>query len=480
MGVLQDYTIYRKEQISEEHIMYNTDFTKAEDLHIHFMGIGGISMSGLAELMLSMGASVSGSDQAPSPLTERLSEKGARIFYPQKAGNIPGGTDLVVMTAAIHPDNPELKDAEARNIPVLTRARFLGQVMKLYKMPVAVAGTHGKTTTTSMLAQIFLAAELDPTASIGGILPSIGGNFRIGGKDLFFLEACEYTNSFLEFFPRLAVILNIDADHLDFFKDIDDIRASFKKFASLLPEDGTLVINRDIPRLEEITEGLKCRVVTFGSGSDADYYPDSVSYDESGCPSFDLVHNEDVRHFSLSVHGEHNVYNACAACAAADILGIGYEETKAGLEEFKGTGRRFELKGEINGITIIDDYAHHPTEIKATLKAAKKLQNKRVVVVFQPHTYSRTKALLSEFAESLSLADEVILADIYAARETDTLGISSADLKEKVSAYNVPCTYIPSFEDIKKYILENCFNGDLLITMGAGDVVKIGDELLKK
>ena len=460
--------------------MYNTDFSKAENLHIHFMGIGGISMSGLAELMLSMGAHVSGSDQSASPLTEKLSEKGAKIFYPQKAGNIPADTDLVVMTAAIHPDNPELKDAEEKGIPVLTRAQFLGQVMKLYKMPVAVAGTHGKTTTTSMLAQIFLAADLDPTASIGGILPSIGGNFRIGGKDLFLLEACEYTNSFLDFFPRLAIILNIDADHLDFFKDIDDIRASFKKFASLLPGDGTLVINKDIPRLEEITGGLKCRIVTFGSGKDADYHPESVCYDGSGCPSFELINNEETRHLSLSVHGEHNVYNACAACAAADVLGIGYEEIKKGLEEFKGTGRRFELKGELNGITIIDDYAHHPTEIKATLLAARKLQKKKVVVVFQPHTYSRTKALLSEFAESLSLADEVILADIYAARETDTLGISSADLKDKILTHNVPCSYIPSFEDIKKYILENCFNGDLLITMGAGDVVKIGDELLGK
>ncbi len=460
--------------------MYETDFSNAEKLHVHFMGIGGISMSGLAELMLSMKASVSGSDSACSPLTEKLAEKGAVIFYPQKAGNIPDNTDLVVVTAAIHPDNPELVDAKKRNIPVLTRAEFLGQVMKQYRIPVAVSGTHGKTTTSSMLTQILLSAGLDPTASIGGMLPSIGGNFRIGGRDHFVLEACEYTNSFLSFFPKVAVILNIDADHLDFFKDLDDIRHSFKKFACLLPDDGTLVINRDIPRYEEITDGLSCRIVTFGSGAEADYHPENITYDQSGYPSFTLVHGSESFKVSLFVPGEHNVYNACAACAAADVLNVAKDDMVRGLKEFTGTGRRFEIKGELNGFTIIDDYAHHPTEIRATLAAASKLSHNKLRVVFQPHTYSRTKALLSEFADALSLADEVILADIYAARETDDLGISSDDLRKKLEELNVPCIFIPSFEDIKKYILENCFNGDLLITMGAGNVVKIGEDLLKK
>ena len=458
--------------------MYDLDLNKAENLHIHFIGIGGISMSGLAELMLFLKASVSGSDSMSTPLTQALSQKGAQIFYPQKAENIPPDTDLVVMTAAIHADNPELKEAKKRNIPVLTRAEFLGQVMKRYDLPIAVAGTHGKTTTTSMLTQILLGADADPTASIGGILPSINGNFRIGSDKFFVLEACEYTNSFLSFFPKMAVILNIDADHLDFFKDIEDIRSSFKKFASHLPTDGTLVINRDIPRLEEITEGLSCKVVTFGSGNDADFYPVDISYDDNGLPEFTLVHKDEKTDLRLSVPGEHNVYNACAASAAATILGIDQTSIKKGLSEFSGTGRRFEHKGTINGITVIDDYAHHPTEIKATLNTAKKVPHKRLFVVFQPHTYSRTKALLSEFAEALSLADEVILTDIYAARESDNLGISSADLKKKLDFLNTPAICISSFEDIKKYILENCFNGDLLITMGAGNVVKIGDELL--
>jgi len=460
--------------------MYDLDLNNAENLHIHFIGIGGISMSGLAELMLFLKASVSGSDSLSTPLTQKLSQKGAKIFYPQKAENIPDETDLVVMTAAIHPDNPELAEAKRRKIPVLTRAEFLGQVMKRYKLPIAVAGTHGKTTTTSMLTQILLGADADPTASIGGILPSINGNFRIGSDDYFVLEACEYTNSFLSFFPKMAVILNIDADHLDFFKDLEDIRSSFKKFASLLPQDGTLIINRDIPRLDEITEGLKCRIVTFGSGRDADFYPEDISYDDKGLPQFTLIHKNNKTDIRLSVPGEHNVFNACAAAAAASLVGMDEATIKQGLYDFSGTGRRFEHKGTLNGVMIVDDYAHHPTEIKATLATAKKVPHRKLYVVFQPHTYSRTKALLSEFAEALSMADEVILTDIYAARESDNLGISSADLKKKLDFLNTPCICISSFEDIKKYIREKCFNGDLLITMGAGNVVKIGDELLEK
>jgi len=460
--------------------MYTIDFDKTASLHIHFIGIGGISMSGLAELMLYKGAFVSGSDQAESPLTVSLAQKGAVIGYPQKAGNIPETTDVVVATAAIHEDNPELKAARERNIPVLSRAELLGQVMKLYKLPVAVAGTHGKTTTTSMLTQIALEGNLDPTASIGGIFSAINGNFRIGANDCFILEACEYTNSFLSFFPKIAVILNIDADHLDFFKDIDDIRHSFKRFAGLLPEDGTLIINKDIPRYEEITEGLKCRIITVGQDASSDIYPSDITVNALGMPSFILNHDGNKTPLSLNVPGLHNVYNACAAAAAAFLIGSSADAVQRGLSEFTGTGRRFEVKGRINGITIVDDYAHHPTEIRATLKAAKEFPHKKLGVVFQPHTYSRTKALMDEFADALSLADQVIVTDIYAARETDDLGISSADLKDKLDLLNTDCVYIPSFEDIEKYILENYFNGDLLITMGAGNVVKIADGLLEK
>ncbi len=268
--------------------MYSVDFNNIQNLHIHFIGIGGISMSGLAELLLSRGAFVSGSDRQESSLTKELQNKGAVIGYPQKADNIPKMTDLVVATAAIHEDNPELMAAKERNIPVLTRAQLLGQVMKLYDLPLAVAGTHGKTTTTSMITQIMLDNGKDPTASIGGMFAPIGGNFRIGSDRLFVMEACEYTNSFLSFFPKVAVILNVDADHLDFFKNIENIRASFAKFARLLPDDGTLVINGDMDCLDEITKGLKCRILTFGSSKAADFWPENITFDEMGLPSFDL------------------------------------------------------------------------------------------------------------------------------------------------------------------------------------------------
>ncbi len=458
--------------------MYTVDFNDIKNLHIHFIGIGGISMSGLAELLLSKGAFVSGSDSKSSSLTLELEKKGAVIGYPQKADNIPAGTDLAVATAAIREDNPELMAVKERNIPLLTRAELLGQVMKLYELPVAVAGTHGKTTTTSMLTQIMLDSGSNPTASIGGILPSIGGNFRIGSDKYFIMEACEYTNSFLSFFPKIALILNIDADHLDFFKDIEDIRSSFAAFARLLPDDGILIINKDIDRVEEITKDLKCRVVTFGDDPLSDYRPEDITFDDHGMPSFVLRSKGSERSYSLSVPGRHNVYNACAAIAAAELMDIPYEEIKPALAGFSGTDRRFQIKGELKGFTIIDDYAHHPTEIKATLNAARSYPHNKIWCVFQPHTYSRTKLLMDEFADALSLADEVILADIYAAREKDDLGISSLTLKEKLDALNVSCHYFPSFGEIEDFIKKNCINGDLLITMGAGNVVTIGEELL--
>ncbi|MBR5375789.1 MAG: UDP-N-acetylmuramate--L-alanine ligase [Lachnospiraceae bacterium] len=459
--------------------MYNVDFDNISSLHIHFIGIGGISMSGLAKLLLFKGAKVSGSDRAGSELTKELEEKGAKICYDQSMGYIPEGTDAVVATAAIAQDNPEILTAKSRNIPIMTRAELLGQVMKLYELPVAVAGTHGKTTTTSMLTQILLDCDCDPTSSIGGILPSIGGNFRIGSDRYFVMEACEYTNSFLSFFPKIAVILNIDADHLDFFKDLADIRRSFKAFAGLLPDDGTLIINGGIDELQEITEGLRCRIITFGAG-ESDVSAEDITYDEQGHPSFSVMLDGKKESFSLSVPGEHNVYNACAAIAAARLLEVPVDRIRASLKSFSGTGRRFEYKGKLDGVTIIDDYAHHPSEIRATLLAAGRYPHNKIRCVFQPHTYSRTKFLMDGFADALSLADEVILADIYAARETDDLGISSLTLKEKLDKMGVSCRYFPSFEEIEKYIRENCINGDLLITMGAGNVVKIGEDLLQK
>lgn len=457
--------------------MYQIDFNKP--CHVHFIGIGGISMSGLAEILLQENFTVSGSDSKESPLTLHLIENGATVFYGQKAENIIDGIDIVVYTAAIHDNNPEFAEAKRQGLPMLSRAELLGQLMTNYEMPIAISGTHGKTTTTSMMSHILLAGDLDPTISVGGILKAIHGNIRVGNSEYFVTEACEYTNSFLHFNPKIGIILNIDADHLDFFKDLDDIRHSFRKFAELLPEDGTLIINSDIENVGDITSGLRCKVITFGSAS-ADYTFTDVAHDEQGNTAFTIVkQGVPTDRISLSVSGMHNVYNALSVIAASDVLQIPAEHVQAGLHAFHGTDRRFQYKGEMNGITIIDDYAHHPTEIDATLAAAANYPHKNLWCIFQPHTYTRTKSLFTEFAQSLSKAQHLIMADIYAARETDTLGVSSEQLADAIKELGCDAIYLPSFEAIESYVLEHCQKGDLLITMGAGDVVNIGEHLLK-
>lgn len=457
--------------------MYQIDFHKP--LSIHFIGIGGISMSGLAEILLEEGFTVSGSDAKESSLTKLLEEKGAKVFYGQRGSNIESGVQVVVYTAAIHPDNPEFARAKELDLPMLTRAELLGQIMRNYDTPIAVSGTHGKTTTTSMLSHVLLKGNCDPTISVGGILPAIGGNIRVGQSETFLTEACEYTNSFLSFFPKISIILNIDADHLDFFKDIEDIRRSFRKFAELLPEDGALIINADTPEYQQITKDLSCRVITYSLEHDADYTASDITYDEFGHGSFTVsFQGQPLGTCTLQVPGIHNVSNALSAVAAAQLLDLSWDVIAEGLNSFTGTDRRFQYKGQVGGVTIIDDYAHHPTEIEATLHAAKNYPHKKTWCVFQPHTYTRTKALLPEFAQALSLADHVVLADIYAARETDTLGISSEDLCKKIVELGTPCEYFPTFDEIENFLLENCTQGDLLITMGAGDVVNIGEQLL--
>lgn len=438
-------------------------------------------MSGLAEILLEAGFAVSGSDSQETELTKGLKERGARVYYGQRAANIEmePGIDVVVYTAAIHEDNPEFMAAREKGIPMLSRAELLGEMMGNYKQSIAVAGTHGKTTATSMITDILLSGEMDPTISVGGILRDIGGNIRVGGSEVFVTEACEYTNSFLSFYPTIEVILNIEEDHLDFFKDIQDIRNSFRLFAEKLPVGGLLVINGDIQAVDELVKGLPCRVVTFGKNEASAYTARNISYDRYGRPSFDLViQGELVNRITLGVAGEHNVYNSLGAIAASMELGVGMDAVIAGLKMFTGTDRRFEKKGEIGGVTIIDDYAHHPQEIRATLGAARNYPHERLWCVFQPHTYTRTKAFLDQFAETLSEADEVILADIYAARETDTLGVSSRDIADRIEGLGTRAHYIPSFDEIETFILEHCRKGDLLITMGAGDIVKVGEKLL--
>lgn len=457
--------------------MYQIDFHSP--VNIHFIGIGGISMSGLAEILMDEGFRVSGSDAHETALTDHLESLGAKIYYGQQASNIGDDLDVVVYTAAIHPDNPEFIAVQEKGIPMLTRAELLGQMMRNYDNAIGISGTHGKTTTTSMLTEILLAAGEDPTISVGGILPSIGGNIRVGDSRLFVTEACEYTNSFLSFYPTIEIILNIEEDHLDFFKDIQDIRHSFRLFAEKIPADGLLAISSDIDQFEEISRELPCKVVTFGTKAGSDYMAANITYDELACPAFDLIRRGQVLgRVTLGVPGEHNVYNGLSAIAVSLELGIPLSAIEKGLEGFRGTVRRFEKKGELGGVTIVDDYAHHPKEIMATLKAAKHYPHRKLWCVFQPHTYTRTKAFLDEFAEALAMADEVVLADIYAARETDTLGVSSGDIAERIERLGIKAHYLSSFDEIETFILENCMNGDLLITMGAGDIVKVGESLL--
>ncbi len=457
--------------------MYQVNFDNP--VHIYFIGIGGISMSGLAEILLNENFKVSGSDMKESDLTRLLSERGATIFYGQRYENITDDIDVIVYTSAIKESNPEWQAMKDKNIPSLSRAQLLGQLMKNYELPVAISGTHGKTTTTSMISEILLQADTDPTLSIGGIYKSIGGNIRVGCGKYFVTEACEYTNSFLSFYPKTAIILNVEEDHLDFFKDLNDIRSSFQKFAALLPTDGTLIINSDIENYEELCKDLDCKIVTYGFKEMDDFYASDIVYNENGHPTFTVTtKNGATTDFSLSVPGLHNISNALAAIAFAALENMDTNTVKAALKLFGGTARRFDYKGTIGGVTIIDDYAHHPTEIRATLNAAGNYPHNHLWCVFQPHTYTRTKAFLTEFADALSLAENIILADIYAARETDTLGISSKTLQTEIEKLGKKCYYFPSFDEIENFLLENCIHGDLLITMGAGDVVKIGENLI--
>ena len=437
-------------------------------------------MSGLAEILHERGFKISGSDMKASPLTEHLQSLGISVALPQSRENIAQGIELCVYTAAISEENPELLEAKRQNVPTMTRAELLGRIMKNYKEAINVSGTHGKTTTTSMIGEILMEAQMDPTITVGGMMKDIGGNLRVGKSDVFLAEACEYTNSFLSFFPTIEVVSNIEEDHLDFFKDINDIRSSFRKFIEKLPENGILIFNKDIPHEEYFLQNLPGRkIITFGH-NDADYTANFISYDHYARPTYTLFEKgEDRGKVTLGVTGEHNIYNSLSAIAVARAIGIPFDTIKKGLLEFSGTDRRFQLKGKVNGFTIIDDYAHHPQEIAATIATAKKYPHKKLWVAFQPHTYSRTLALMDDFAGALSQADEIILADIYAAREQNTVGVSSDDLRKLMLSQNTNVYYIPDFPSIEEFILSHLEEGDLLITMGAGNIVDVGEDLLK-
>ncbi len=460
--------------------MYKIDFNKP--INVHFIGIGGISMSGLAEILIKEGFKVTGSDMRASEITNQLSDMGALINIGQRAGNITDDIDLVIYTAAIHEDNEEFAAANEKNIPMLTRAQLLGQIMSNYQYSVAVSGTHGKTTTTSMLSYILLEGDLDPTISVGGMIDAIGGNIRVGSSEYFVTEACEYTNSFHAFNPQISIILNVDADHLDFFSGIEEIAESFHTFATKTPDSGLVVVNGDMAYYETVTKGLTCRIVTFGEKETNKYSATNIRFDSFGHPTYTLmIDGQEITDITLNVFGIHNVYNSLSAIAVALELGISMEAIKTGLLACKGADRRFQYKGTIlNNVKVMDDYAHHPTEIAATLAAARNTDYNELWCIFQPHTYTRTYALLDDFANALKVCDHVIVADIYAAREKDNGLVSSRDLADKIAAFGTDAFYLPTFDDIENYILKNCKKNDLLITMGAGNVDSIGNELIKK
>ncbi|MFZ5354768.1 MAG: UDP-N-acetylmuramate--L-alanine ligase [Bacillota bacterium] len=445
---------------------------------IHFVGIGGISMSGLAEIMLHNGYEVSGSDISDGSLIEKLRSHGAKITIPHSIDCVDG-SDLVVYTAAVKQDNPELLRARELNIPVIDRAAFLGTIMSNYKYGIAIAGCHGKTTTTSLVSLIFKNASLDPTILIGGELDAIDGNVHAGNSEYFITEACEYVESFLKFHPFAAAILNIEEDHLDYFRDLQHIIQAFVKFVQLVPKEGCLVVCADNKNAMTAARAAKCNVLTYGIKNKADFYASKIKFNSLGYPSFSVYfRKEALGRFTLKIPGVHNVLNALAAAAIAVNAGIAVDVIRDSLKEYKGTHRRFDIQGTKNNITVVDDYAHHPTEIKATLEAAKQYPHNKIWCVFQPHTYSRTKTLLNDFASAFHDADSVIVADIYASREKNSGEIHSSTLAERINTVSHNARYYDDFSQIARVIANEARPGDLVFTMGAGDIYKLAPLIL--
>ena len=445
-------------------------------MHGHLIGIGGVSMSPLAEVLRGMGLTISGSDISEGENVQHLRSLGIEIVLGHHAETITPEIDFIVRTAAVHDDNPEIAAARAQGIPVFERTEAWGAIMRDYRNALCISGTHGKTTTTSMSTHILMAAEADPTVMIGGTLPLLHAGHRVGAGDTIVMESCEYCNSFLNFYPTIAVILDIEEDHLDFFKDLADIQKSFREFASHVPADGTIIANMDDKNTMDALAPLGRELMTFGLTDKADVWPANLV--QRGTQSeFDVMYRgEKFTHVTIHVPGIHNVKNALAASAAAIRLGCGPLAVQYGLAGFNGAGRRFEFKGKFNGADVYDDYAHHPGELKALLDTVETLGYKRTIVVFQPHTYSRTKALFDDFVAQLRRPDRTILAEIYAAREQNTIGISSKDLADLIDN----SMYFNSFEDILKTLRWIASPGDIILTVGAGDIYKVGEQLVSE
>ena len=448
--------------------------------NIHMIGIGGVSMSGIAEILLNFGFNVTGSDASASEITEILNKKGIQVTIGHDLNSI-ANSDLIVYSAAIKQDYHEMLEAKRRNIPTIERADFLGELTRCFEDTIAISGTHGKTTTTSMISLCFLEALKDPSIQVGAILKQIDGNYKVGNSEHFIIEACEYVESFLKFSPKAEVILNIDNDHLDYFKTFENIKNAFIKYVKLLPDNGLLVINGDDANCLDLPNYTKAKSLSYGiTNKHTDFFAVNIVFDNDGFPEFD-VYSKDGFYDKIKLHvpGTHNVLNCLACIALCNEYGISKDIIKSALSKFTGAHRRFEFKGKVNGASIYDDYGHHPTEIVATAKSLMNKKYNESWVVFQPHTYSRTKTLLEDFAKALLNFDNIIVLDIYAAREKNTYNISSKDLVDKIISLGKDAKYIPDFYKCVSYIKENAKENDIIMTLGAGTVTQIGPMLLK-
>lgn len=434
---------------------------------IHFIGIGGSGMCPLAEILHEEGYELSGSDNNESDILKRIRNLGIPVYMGQKAENIKDA-EMIVYTAALLKDNPELVAAKASGIPTFERSKLFGAITTMYSNCICIAGTHGKTTVTSMLTQVMIGAKKDPTAVIGGKLPLTDSYGIVGHSENMVCEACEFVDTFLDLDPDISVILNIDEDHLDYFKTLENLKASFTKFANNASK--AVIYNGDDENTVDAVKNVKNKTfITFGLNKTNDYYADNIDTHSSAFPSFDVYFKgERLGHIDLSIPGEHNVYNALAAFSCARFSGVSSDDAIKSIEQFKGAGRRFEILGKYNGVTVADDYAHHPRELEVTLNAAMKMGYKRVWAVFQPFTYSRTKMLFDDFVRVLKIPDKCVLTEIMGSREINTFGVYTSQLVDEIPG-SVKCD---SFEDIAQYVTQRVEDGDLVITLGCGDIYK--------
>ncbi len=446
---------------------------------IHMVGIGGVSMSGIAEILFNWGFEVKGSNNVENENTKKLKKSGIPVTIGHNAQNVVGA-DIIIHTAAVQQDNPELKAAKELGIPTIERANFLGEITRCYKDTITISGTHGKSTTTSMVSLCFLEANLDPSIQVGAELPQIDGNYKVGNSENFIIEACEYVESFLKFSPKSEIILNIDNDHLDYFKNFENIKNAFIKYVGLLPDDGLLVVNGDDKNCLDLPQHTKAKSLTYGiTNKNVDFFAVNIVFDNDGFPEFDVYSRKKFyERIKLHVPGMHNVLNSLGCIALCNAYGISSTDIKNGLAKFSGVGRRFEYKGKVNGASVYDDYGHHPTEIVATAKALMNKKYNKSWIVFQPHTYSRTKLLIDDFAKALLNFDNIIVLDVYAARESNTYGVTSKDLVNKLISLGKDAKYIPNFNECIKFLKSNVQENDIILTQGAGTVTELSNMLI--